>query len=365
MKNSHLNKVSHIFRVAVLYMLCTATAPLLANSFFTAYVEVKTPDKSQFKQASSEALLQILEKSTGRSANELLSHNTIKHEVDKASGAVQQFSYQQDTQQGVQTHYLLASFSKAKVRKLLQDANFKMLLDRRPSIAVVVILQHEGQFTILKPGSEVLDADYNDLLRSTTVNGINAEPITKSNLTKLSANKLWNFNKHYINSLATKFKVDNVLVIRLARVPSGRWVGGSTLISQSAPTKPFKTIELNNEQFSQVLNPLFKKINLHWLGLYAVKLSHSQYEVVLQVEGINNFVAFKQLTQELESMSVVDQVYILQTESQSVMLSVALKSDFLTFNQHLSEHKSLRASEVMSTDDTAEVSQVLHYLWTR
>lgn len=355
---------THSFHSLVhfLLLLCTLQIPnALAGSFFTAYVPVQSQDTSDFKKASSAALLQILEKSTGKPARELLSHVSIKNEVQSAHSSVQQFSYERDISTAVEMQYLVATFSKNRVSSLLQHANLKMLLDQRPSIAVIAVTQYNGKLSVLKPGNQLADADYNDLIRASGIHGIIPLDLNRSELKALSPKNLWYFNHSYIKSLADQFKVDNVLIIRLANMSNGRWVGGSILQANAAkPDTVFNSKELNGTNFTDALTPLFKRLNQYWLSQYAARISQSQNEVVLNISMIKNFDDFKQVTQTLTELSIVDQVYVLQASSKELMLSVVLKSDFKTFQKHVQTITRLKPTSV---SEAFQLGQVLDYRW--
>ncbi|MCK5881538.1 MAG: DUF2066 domain-containing protein, partial [Sinobacterium sp.] len=137
--------------------------PVAAESFFTGYVKVKDQERSTYKKASASAFLQVLNKSTGKNNKELLSHHSIQASAENAYKLVQQFSYEKDIAALTDTTYLVATFNQKNIRQVLQDANLKMLLAHRPSIAVIAVTQYKGTLRVLRPNRPVLDADYGDL----------------------------------------------------------------------------------------------------------------------------------------------------------------------------------------------------------
>lgn len=356
----------HLFIVARILVLLaissTLTNTAYAESFYTAYVPVSSSDNKAFKKGASAAFLQLLMKSTGKSKLDLLTHNSIKTEVERAHKFVQQFSYEKDTASINNAQFLVATFSKQNIGNLLQDANLKMLLDQRPRIAVIAVTQYGGRLRVLKPGTTVLDADYNDLLRVANINGVSSESISSKTLKTLSPKKLWYFNQQYIETVAKQLNVDNIVVIRLAHVSNGRWVGGSTFKQYGAENNTaFNTQELNGRTFPSALSPLFKKINQYWLEQYAVRLTRSQNEVVLKINAVDTFSDFKKAIDELKKLSVVEHVYVLQAKSTDLTLSVALKSTPTIFIKQLNAIKGFKAID--RQDTVSGVGQIFSYRW--
>ncbi len=359
-------------RIGVRLVILTCwliSSSAFSNSFFDAYVPVEDRGQKAFKLASQAALLQVFEKATAKNENELLSHVAIENALKQAHTKVTQFKYVElDASPHIEngrdkktssTLWLSLRLNQSWTSKQLQQANLKLLLERRPKTIVIGVVQIDNKLKILDQKAQYFDASLNRQLQASTALGVVPHQLPQSQLQKLSVTKLWYFNQEYIRNIALTNGADAIIVTRLARVSDGRWVGGAYYqdVTTSNLTGSL-SVDLNNVLYQEALKPIFTQVNKRWVSKYAVRLNQSQNEIVLNVSNLSDFDSFKQLQSALESLSVVDHVYVIESQKTSIKLSVVLKSDYKSFYQKLSSIKRLQI-----TSGDSESAYMLDGLW--
>ncbi|NRB37529.1 MAG: DUF2066 domain-containing protein [Pseudomonadales bacterium] len=339
-----------LFKAILLLSFVTQVSSFAASvdGIYSAEVEVNDRTKSSFEKGLRQALLKVLAKNTPSTIRDIRANPHLAGDLKRGHKYVEQFSYQlkgEDTDSP--QLYLKASFPHAVINDFLQRGGLSLWPANRPSTLIIPVLKVNGALSLNNSVAD-LDGLYKDMAFK---HGIAlAGNDLQRKISRKYLRDYWNWNVAGINAATESIQHDAVFTGRIAVTSSG--VRGGWMLLQG--DKKY-SIDIQAQSVGQFVDKGFAWLARLWSKQYAINLQLSGNEQLLMVGGISNHAQYMQLMAYLKKLDVVDQVYLLQLESDKVTMAVALKSDVQQFA------KTLKRSRHLKLQSDAEGQMT--YLW--
>ncbi len=328
----------------------------MPDELYSAEVPVKSRDKDDFEAGLRKVLLKVLAKNSSSSRQDILQNPSMAGDLESGHRYVEQFSYRAEDRpavegEDVQQLFLKASFPATVIRDFLQRGNLKLWPANRPTTLVLPIV-NKGGILMYSSDSRLNRYDIRRRIKDAANDkGIVSKVVNTRQLPGVSVNELWYWNIPAIKAATAEVKKDAVLVVRMAMTSDGSVRGGAILI-ENEKSSTFDVIGNNVNQFMQ---RLMASLADSWSEQYSINLQHGGNEQLIIVDGIKNHQDYTQMMRFLETMDIVEQVYLVQAEAHRLSLSISLKTDTEQFERSLSMSKKFQRQ--------ASQASAFHYHW--
>lgn len=328
-----------------LLLVCSLPAQaVVLENFYSATVPVANRDKATFTIGLRDALVQVLVKASARPEDVIKDEPRLAQDLANGEQLVEQFSFSQrkltksETGEPYEQLFLTASFPEKTILGLLQKGGLRLWPNDRPSTLVVPIVKELG-VARLATGSQAADEQIRQQLQhQAELRGIPLQLPRADSLSNWRLEKLWQLNPTVIDELGKDYKAEAVLIARMAITGEGRILGGWQL----SQADTLSNYDVNTETMAAFIDDGIAWLARSWANQYAVKLLSAENETLLVVNGIRNHQQYEALLDYLESIDIVDKVYLLEARQQQLQLAVALKTQVEQLYKTLQQDQKLQ-----------------------
>lgn len=339
--------MSKLFRcfLAVWVVLSAPAFAVQVSDLYLGEVAVASQGKEDFEDAAKKALLAVLIKTSGNTAEAITSEPRIAQDLHNASTMVERFSYRKNNEQ----LYLRAKFPELHVLQLLQKGGLKLWPPNRPNVLVLPVVQVSSQKTLYSNnyrGREIKPM----LTHASEKFGLPLTLVEQS--LGESTEALWSFEPGTLNQYKQHSKTDAVYGARVAKLSNGDYIGAWYFYDGEGG----KLFDVGAKTLAGFFDKGAQKLAKHLASQYSLRLTSAHNEQLLIIEGVANEQDYQALLEYLNKHHLIDTVYLLEANSAQLQLSLVLKADVAQLRKTLSLDNKLRV--VANSNDL-----LLHYKW--
>jgi hypothetical protein len=252
----------------------------------------------------------------------------IRTAINQAQIYLQEFSYASTDERLerdgklLPARLLILKFSPQSIERLLRDARLSIWPASRPKLLVWSIFRDTAGALHRVPDEPITQALY----QQATLRGL---PLTlpqqdfEDNIA-LPSDSLWNIDEVVIKQASERYKPDAILIGRYSQDSNGQWQGSWQLLHSSGNT-PFEDRAGDAPTlFVRALNT----VTDNFARLYAIVPRESGPDViVLRIEGVSDFAAYKNLQRYLAGLAMVKRMELLQAEGAQQLVRLHIDGD--------------------------------------
>lgn len=354
-----MNLIHKTLLVLCLFSLSQLTLATAVEGLYSATVEVADQSRSQRQQGFSQALADVLIKTTG--TKDIAARPGVSQALSQASNYMVKYAYLPQSDAGsvdtqASSGFLLSvQFARAAVDELMRTLDLPIWPSNRPQVLVWVVEQTRSG------GYRFVDTD--DLPRrleeSFQRRGLPYQlPLydLDDQLT-LNAVAAWSLNQRQLQNAAKRYGADHWLVLRYSPLSSGElrgswYLAGSTgdfsgngaLLNtlQAASTNEFLNISVDQvaDRFAQQMT-------------YFANVEANLFRLV--VDNIGSFADFTQLDHFLEGLQIVNGIHVRSIEGDTLVLDLVTEGDSRVLLRALNKEPRLSRVTQMVTTDVVEL----------
>lgn len=315
---------------------------------YSATVDVESRDQKTFQKAAKQALLQVLVKNSGQTAEQIMNSPRAVEALQGASALILQFAYQPKSEDK-DVLPLTIRFSKQHVQKLLETSGLTVWPANRPDILVLPLVQQRGFKILVDRANAKNFSKFDNLLTENAHRfGLSASLISNG---AFQLDGIWRLDSTMLNHAIKKQQKDAAFVARIHTTNNG-YLGSWTYV-------------FNNKQQSIDVSAIsaadFTKQGFDWLARlladqYAVQLNTAHNETLLFLEGIDSEQKYQQALNYLSKHSLIEHVYVLEAIQENLQVSLVLKADREQLERAFLLDKKMK---LLASDN----DMVLRYAW--
>lgn len=334
--------------LSVFFLSCLTNMTMAAEvaDLYSAKVAVESRDRSVFEQGLRDALLLVLQKSSSSSTSEIEKIPSLAADLQNGHRYVEQYAYQtvrviNDEGQDEEKLFLKATFPASVITEFLQRGNLSYWSANRPATLVMPVIKIDGTLHFNDNTlSEQAEIDL-AVKEAAYYFGIPlANKQQHNSINKQSLQAFWQWNVASLEKSTTDINKDAMFVGRIAATSDGRFIGGWMLVQGDSTA----SIDITAKSLDAFVHKGFAWLSNRWVKQYSVKFQLAGNEQVVHVSGVDDHKKYSILIAYLESLDVVDQVYVLQVERGQLTLAVDLKSDAEQFFEIIELSRYLKVS---------------------
>lgn len=333
-----------VSRALLLLALCGFFLPAVADDFYAASVAVEDRGPENFKKGLRQALVRVLSKVSGAPEDIVLSRPALVQSLGQGDDMASQFIYHVENvinAEGGKTGqlHIKAAFPEQTVMDLLQKGGLTFWSRERASVRFWPLFSAAGTTRWLQA-----DHLYQQQLQQALENGVLhwGFPVDMAQPESLDLGRLWRRDTAYINRLLQRYEQPIVLA-QFNHLDRDGVAGMISLYDgQQSRDQRFEAASLDvwlHQAMDWVMQTLAAE--------HAVQLLSSDSEIVLEVDGINDYEAYQGALDYLNALDIVKQVYLLGVQGEQMRLAVTLKTDLAQLQKELQEDARLVSSDPM------------------
>jgi hypothetical protein len=356
--------MNKIYRAAALLGLIAMLGVRAAEveGLYAATVPAASQSEEQRAQALGQALAEVLVKVSG--SREVLQAAAVKSALAKPQPWVQQFGYREAADGGAGTA-LWVRFDPEAVDALLRDNDLALWGRNRPQVLAWIALDTGGSRRLLT--AEEDPELYQALAEPARRRGLPVElPLNDlEDRRRVTSSDVWGDFVEPIRAASERYDAGLILVGRLQRRGSGKWLGRWTL--HGAEQDRWQG---SGDSAAALLSDASK----HYADLMARRFSPaaggSSNTLALSIGGVYYFDDYLRLMRHLESLGQLDGLQPVRFEADRVWLTGTLRGDSEALRRSLALGRMLvpEAAPLPSAEaeDTPEgVTELLYYALRR
>ena len=342
-----------MFWVSCLLFLPSSLLALTVENLYSADVYVTSQDDNQLASGAEAGLLQVLIRVSG--TNRVQENSLIKTALKNPHLYYNQYSFQstdrefQIGDQIVPARILRLNFEPSAIARLLREGGFSVWGSNRPSVLLWLAINDDQDRRIISEadGSEVNEA-INTMSRQRGL------PILYPLLDiedRLSTAEVWGAFRGRIDQASVRYNPDCVLSGRVYQTETGQWAGNWSYridnkweifnnVSNSAP---------------ELVSGVIDKLSDALASRYAIDSSKGFVE--LRVEAIDSLADYADITQYLQSLAPVLDIFVAEVSSNEVLFRLGTEGRI----EQLIE--IIELDEKMMLINSTDQQSKLHYRW--
>lgn len=374
------NKAVVRVRHSVLFALCVLiSADALSElAFYKASVPVKSQASDERKRATEDAFLQVLVRMSG--TDDVLYRDDVLQKLSRAPRYVEQFQYEALNDDILKdagySELLSVSFSARAVRKVLAESQLPFWSVKRPTTLVWLVednIEFGRQFLNQYSESPLIES----LLIAAEKRGLPlAFPVLDlEDRVALSTDAAWAVDEEKIVEASARYGADVILVGRYSQTSRGDvwsiWQFFHAGASQSYDSR-VNLIEIENEEIlgANALYPLADFL----AERYAI-VGHGgdSDRLVVSIEGVNNFRAYRKSLDYLEGLAAVSSLRVASVAQDNMVLLVESEASVDKLLSVINLDNKLKPMANKANEGIPEWQQAplgsvdnpLQFLWTK
>jgi hypothetical protein len=343
------------------------------DDLYDAKIPVDNQSEQTQNNAFSLALKQVLIKVRGN--NDLLTNQTIKNAITRATGFVRSYSYDK---QGSQL-FLVISFDPQRVENVIRSAGFPVWDKRRPdSLIWLAIKSSEGSDRHIARPTEYVEL-YQKLRSRAAQRGITLMfPVWDlDDIQSVGVYDIWGGFSTQISQASERYSVPSVLSARIylsdnqvsdvvqntlkanpksALKWSADWTmmeGGGLLAGQVQGDNPIIIAEGLIDALADQLSSKY--------AIDLAQINRADTKVQIVVNNIDSLTYYSQALRSLENMSIVNDVTLIQQQGPRATFELDLLGDIDDLTNALSLDSKIRPV----VDDFGQPILGLEFFWVK
>jgi uncharacterized protein len=282
--------------------------------------EALVPDQSAVERnrAVANGLGEIVLRVSGdRSA---LENPAIRRAMGQSQTYLYEFSYASTPEQlerdgrMIPARRLVLKFSPQAIEELLRSANLPLWPANRPSLLVWLVVSEPSGSSLVTGAAE------RDALRAEARRRglpLITPLMDLEDRLALSGRDLWAMDEEVIRTASRRYGADAILVGRYSQTSGGQWRSGWQLFHAMGN----QVFDSQHADLETVLASAVNEVADHFASLYAiVPRDEGPDAIVMQVSGINDFAAFKQVQRYLDGLPMVRRTEVLAARQDALLL---------------------------------------------
>lgn len=341
-------------------LLLLVVAPVygqLSAELYRAAVVVENHGAQALDRASRSGLAQVMVKLSGSTS--VLEQSAMRAALDNSKSYLQQYQYQRNSTGDLE---VLIQYDQELVLQTLTDARQPLWTSQRPPVLIWMVLDIGGQRRFASGAeSEILR---NQLQKSFALRAIPVQfPLydLEDNL-NLDLHDLWELQNLDIYRASQRYGAEHVLVARLTGSGRDQWMGDWLYLEKSQRYSD----SLYGADSEMVARSGVNLAAEAMAARYALVPTGNDGEgIFVQVDGIENFTAYRQVLSHLQKLELVDQARLAFLQGSSVIFHMRAQVLEQELQRIISEQGELiPEAEVLALID-APVEPALGFRWQR
>lgn len=299
------------------------------SGLYEAEIQVFSQKRAERATAMLSGLAEVLAKVSGQRDAALV--QGVAQAIRSPAKFLQQYRYKAMpeeerqaliTVEGDDPQLLVFRFDKQAVDKLLSDNGLPVWGSTRPSTLVWLAIEDGGERQLL--GSDSPQQAVKDLQHEAKRRGM-AVVLPLMDLEdqmKLSFADVWGGFRESIEAASARYRTESILVGRLLRTPEGEWSARWSLLEKDG----VRNWRADGALMAEVLDSGVAGAIEMLAAAYAPKGGAAQAGFVpLTVTAVHNLSDYARVTQYLQSLQLVTQVYVIQVEADRIRFKLDSK----------------------------------------
>jgi len=295
------------------------------SDLYRAQVPVTNQGDAERNRALREGLGKVLVKVTGNSA--VLSRPDIAELLSQASSLVTEYGYVElpppggDGEPGtaMSVHY-----SAAAVDRLVRQKQLQIWPADRPELLVWMVVDTPAggkQFVSSEEQIELLSL----LSRAMRERGapLLVPLLDLGDRARLGEADVWNFNAEKLAEAAERYSSPTWMAVRLYQSSTGKWRGARLLQTEGGNTLE----SLVADSAPQLIDGLVAEAIDRLASEYAFTPQSTAQQLILNIEGVDTYQAFNEITDYLMSLELVSKLVVDYVDGERLGLSLSVEGD--------------------------------------
>ena len=341
--------------VACLFSIVQVGYTEPVNDLYTTVVEIEAQSDAQLRKAAREGLATVFIRVSGNRS--VLNHAEIRQALRNARTYLNQFSYQTDEKEGVSHLSVVLEFEEALLTKVLRRAGLPIWSADRPTVLVWLALDDGDSKQLANPEAfqELIDQMRSQAKRRGLALKLPLMDL-EDNLA-LGAEQLWQLNSPAIVQASQRYQPDSILIGKLSRLTSGRWLG------QWQYRFADRKIAFDGaaDDLNQFVADGFDQVAELQADVYAiVPVKTSSEGVIIELTNIDSFTDYARAITYLESLAAVEHANLMSLQGEQLVLRLVAEGQLEQLEKAIALGKKLRQQTVSNNSD---YPVALSYQW--
>ena len=341
--------------ILLLACLAAGARAVTVTGLYQAEVDVTDHSAKQLQAATRNGLAQVLVKVSGRRA--VLRGETVRQALGDSRSYMQKYQYQRspDGLLSLQIHY-----DSKLVADLLTRAQTPFWPSNRPRVLVWMVVD--------TPAGRHFAAGENDpqevemLRREFDRRGVPVmfPLLDLDDMAALSPHDLWELNPSVIFRASRRYRVGNILAVRLDGLSAAGWRGDWLLLRDEGPVFD----SFGGESLADIYRDGIDFVAGDMVARYAVSAeSDVVSRTYIRVEGVGSYLQYRELVAFLESVELVETVRPALIGDDSMILALRSQAGAEQLSRLLALEQRLRQQRDLPLPKGVGPHPELAYRW--
>ncbi len=334
--------------LATLVIMSSASA-WQASDIFSSSIPVSSSGQVEYRRAATEALIEVLSKSSGRREGDVNDNSALATDLKQAYRWVAQYQYDTVKTYGGKDQLMLKiSFPEKYVMDLIRLGRLPYWPQNRPQALLFVVGQSEGKLELLND-----QPAFRTMLEKVS-NKFGLAPIYPSQYVakRINLQHLWALDRMKVQLATEGLSQDAILIVRL-RPLAFNTVDTDWLLIENG-------VETSGAEMSPspelAMESVYTWLVGQWARHQTIDLKSHYNEFVISVNNIKNYEDSLQVLNYLESLKEVKSVFVSEVQPQHMNIAVSLNTDWDKFVILLKRSKKL-------SPELNQKDSYMHYFW--
>lgn len=319
---------------------------LAAVQYYSASVPVSSQATAERNRAAGIGLKEVLVRLAGR--EDVASAPGVLQTLSEAQQYLEQFDYAQGKDEAGQPVQILnMTFTPSLVQKTLQDAGLPFWPLNRPQVLLWLVVDDPEEGRTL-----INQADHEAVLAISEAARVRGLPLVRPLLDledqfALHAGQVWDLNEDAILNASERYRVETVLVGRLAQTSGGTWLSTWEFFHQGETRLYDGRAQGMPELAAQGVYPLADYLAQRYAVNASVDSSTRMYALM---EDVRDFADYRGMATYLQQLAMMNQVSVVSINGNQVLVSFQLNGTIKQLHNAFSLDGRVRAEQRETQD---------------
>ena len=342
-------------RIALILLFLAADVRAVAvTGLYRAEVDVADHSAGQLQVATRRGFAQVLVKVSGRRA--VLGTDEVRQALDDSRSYMQKYQYRRrpDGLLGLQIHY-----DSKLVSDLLTKAQIPLWPSNRPPVLVWIVVDDPTDRRFVTRESDPQKVDL--LQREFERRGVPMmfPLLDLDDMAQLPLYDLWELDPSSILRASRRYRVDNILAIRLDGLSAIGWQGDWLLLRDEGDVFD----SFGRSPLADIYRDGIDFVAGDMVARYAVSAESSvASRIYIHIEGVGSYLQYRELVEFLQSVELVETVRPAKIGDDSMLLALSSQAGAEQLGRILALEQRLRR-QGEPPPDSAGPRPELAYRW--
>ena len=348
---------SKLLRAAFLaapLLIATPAGAVVVENLHRALVDVEDHSQAQLREATRAGLAQVFVKVSG--SPDVLANEQLAAALDDASRYMQRYRYLRTDEDVLK---LQVHFDPGTVNELLRAAGAPLWTANRPPLLLWLVVDEADSRAIATPDTHPLL--FEQLQGELERRGVPvSQPLYDLQDTlAVSVDELWRLDELAVFRASERYGAADVLVGRLRALSGDRWMGDWVYLHNRESAAGSFYGEALPVFSADLVDFVANRMATH----YAVDVDSDAMEVLVRVDAIDSFDAYRAVLRYFEQIELVDDAWPAYLEGDSVVFRLAGQADPASLQRILSLNRRLELQTEPAPLARGPVHLDLVYRW--